>query len=675
MARGFKAFFGAGSLQKVEILRRPVGKCKCQSVRPLLEVSLFHLVINAEHGFESSNPLNEAFSQQSTKCNMTRRVPSPPSSSSLHGASRTSLSHADDKLGKYQEQRRQKILKLFLAVILLLLFASSGGGGSLTFLRRQSASAASNATSAAAVPPPPPAPVPTSLDKSTLHKIGLFLGLRTESPTSYPTAVPTTAKPTTATPTDTPTMTPTNSPIEVPTKVPTAAPTGIPTDAPTSSPLPLPTTAKPTIAKDDDDGSILRLTPNETIIDPLNNTIDSVTNPSSDENLSENGLPTFNYDPSSDSMCHPDANNTTDENTAAFCKDVTCMHHEKDVDDKLFVSLGEDASMDEDREGCKMLWFAAMHESDELCKAAARGQHAYNVDYSIALNSALTNAHDSLQPVLLLGRLGMENENSTEPKKFGMWAEQRGVKVIYVPRLSFQDNVNSHLLEHVINNEFGHLQGPFLRLDIPKFVKEHSLFDIPNVCKHHVLYTDVDVIFANRITQQDVTNLSKLMGQAIISYGREYSKFGHIFNTGVMVMNVERFEQELPKMLQQARDEKVYPKHDQKMINNYREANDALKEKFQLLPMHYNWKAYWGLEPSAFSQVKILHFHGPKLGRGLEVIAKCNLTAISLLPPAYKYHLLQGICCDRGRTAEWSIEAINLFKAPIDHLCDIADQS
>ena len=111
------------------------------------------------------------------------------------------------------------------------------------------------------------------------------------------------------------------------------------------------------------------------------------------------------------------------------------------------------------------------------------------------------------------------------------------------------------------------------------------------------------------------------------------------------------------------------------MIYNYREANDALKEKFQLLPMHYNWKAYWGLEPSAFSQVKILHFHGPKLGRGLEVIAKCNLTAISLLPKAYRPHLQQGICCDRGRTAEWSIEAIYTLKAPIDHLCDIADQS
>ena len=82
----------------------------------------------------------------------------------------------------------------------------------------------------------------------------------------------------------------------------------------------------------------------------------------------------------------------------------------------------------------------------------------------------------------------------------------------------------------------------------------------------------------------------------------------------------------------------------------------------------------WGLEPSNFSQVKILHFHGPKLGSGLEAMAKCNMAAISLIPQkaAYKPHLRQGICCDRGRTAEWSVEAIHHLKAPIDDLCDIA---
>jgi hypothetical protein len=383
-------------------------------------------------------------------------------------------------------------------------------------------------------------------------------------------------------------------------------------------------------------------------------------------------FPSFKHVPSSDSMCNPDANNRTNETITAYCENVNCMHHEKDVDDELLVSLREDAS-EEDNEGCKMLWFAAVHESDKLCDTAS-GHHAYSVDYSVALNSALKNAHDSLQPVLLVGRFGMENENSTEPKKFGKWVERKGVKVIHVPRLSFQDDVIRGNPSRFQKKMFAHLQGPFLRLDIPKFVKEHGLFDMPNVCKHHVLYTDVDVIFANRITQQDVQSLSKSMGQATVSYGREYTKDHQIFNTGVMVMNVERFEQDLPKMLQQARDEEVYPLHDQQILNNYRKANDALKEKFQLLPMHYNWKAYWGLEPSNFSQVKILHFHGPKLGSGLEAMAKCNMAAISLIPQkaAYKPHLRQGICCDRGRTAEWSVEAIHRLKAPIDDLCDIA---
>jgi hypothetical protein len=149
------------------------------------------------------------------------------------------------------------------------------------FLRRQSASAVDSAVlniTSAATAPFPSAPVPTSSKKSTFHKIGLFLRLRTESPTSYPTTMPTTATPTTSTPTDTPSMTPINSPTEVPTEVPTAAPTVIPTDALTPPPLPLPTTAKPTtIAKDNENGSLLSLTPNETIIDPLNNTINSIT--------------------------------------------------------------------------------------------------------------------------------------------------------------------------------------------------------------------------------------------------------------------------------------------------------------------------------------------------------------------------------------------------------------
>jgi len=33
--------------------------------------------------------------------------------------------------------------------------------------------------------------------------------------------------------------------------------------------------------------------------------------------------------------------------------------------------------------------------------------------------------------------------------------------------------------------------------------------------------------------------------------------------------------------------------------------------------------------------------------------------------------LNQGICCDKGRTAEWSVETIHHLKAPIVDICDI----
>jgi len=378
-------------------------------------------------------------------------------------------------------------------------------------------------------------------------------------------------------------------------------------------------------------------------------------------------LPSFKKLPSSDSKCRLDKNNKTSETIFAYCESTSCMQHNKDVDGELYISPKSYTSKS-GSEGCKMLWFAAMHESDGLCDTS-KGEHLYNVDYSVALNSALSNAHDSLQPILLLGRLANENENSTEHKKFGIWAEQKGVKVIYVPRLSFQEDVIRGLPEYFLRKLFSLLQGPFLRLDIPKFINDHNLFDMPNVCKNHVMYTDVDVIFANRFTQYDVQTLVKLTEHASATYGREYKKSAHlIFNTGVMVINVKRFAQDIPSILENARKKIGYPANDQAMLNNYRMAKDVPEHKFKMLPMHYNWKTYWELEPTDFSQLKIIHTHGPKIGSGLEGVAKCDLH------DNYRYTLnniiKQGICCDKGRTAEWTVNAFNRLKAPINDLCD-----
>lgn len=108
------------------------------------------------------------------------------------------------------------------------------------------------------------------------------------------------------------------------------------------------------------------------------------------------------------------------------------------------------------------------------------------------------------------------------------------------------------------------------------------------------------------------------------------------------------------------------------MLNFYRESCDEAKQKFRLLPMYYNWKAYWRLNPTEFSQVKILHFHGPKLGRGLEGMSMCiaNDNFISSLPKPYVGLVRQGTSCDQGRTAEWSIKTIKNLQVPIDDLCE-----
>ena len=72
-----------------------------------------------------------------------------------------------------------------------------------------------------------------------------------------------------------------------------------------------------------------------------------------------------------------------------------------------------------------------------------------------------------------------------------------------------------------------------------------------------------------------------------------------------------------------------------------------------------------------------MHFHCPKPRKGLEIIAKCNVTALPHLREdlrrAYAPHINQGICCDYGRTAEWSMKVVNTFSASLDDLCDNID--
>jgi len=222
----------------------------------------------------------------------------------------------------------------------------------------------------------------------------------------------------------------------------------------------------------------------------------------------------------------------------------------------------------------------------------------------------------------MLGRLESDLGN-VDSSKFGSWAKKKGATVITVPRLSFQDEVDVvyHDQDHL-----GHRQGPWLRLEIPRLVEENSLLDIaPKICKNHVLYTDSDVIFANKISKADIHSITSEMvsSGAVVSYGREASKKPQIANTGVMFMDLKKFGALVPKIQSSSGKGSSFPALDQGLINNYLTQN---QESRHLLPIHYNWKVYWKLEPSSFEEVKILHFHGPKVKTIHESIHICFAT-------------------------------------------------
>lgn len=363
----------------------------------------------------------------------------------------------------------------------------------------------------------------------------------------------------------------------------------------------------------------------------------------------------------------------------SFCTDSivnptvpVCMKHDVEVSPTRESNL--ESAIDE-FSLCKTLWFAGFHEGQSACTPGTEGGFGYAVDYSAALSSAIANAGEALQPVLMLGRFGLENENSGELSSIGKWAEANGAKVIVLPRLSFQSSIalSQYGLPDAIYHQ--HAMGPFMRLDIPLVVEQHKLFDDPGICQQHVLYTDSDVIFANPVTRSDIEFLKEELRSsegAIVAYGREYETHAEIVNTGVMMIDVPAFRKEWPAILNHAAALESFPLHDQEMLNSYFSGTEELNKKRLLLPIHWNWKSYWRLQPSTAYDIKILHFHGPKPGKTLEEIASCNIGSMGDLLrdyPDYRPHILQGICCDFGKTANWAVHLFHRFKAPMSDIC------
>lgn len=139
----------------------------------------------------------------------------------------------------------------------------------------------------------------------------------------------------------------------------------------------------------------------------------------------------------------------------------------------------------------------------------------------------------------------------------------------------------------------------------------------------------------------------------IASYGSEVPfRSAVASNTGVMIMHVDRFRAEWPKILKFAQQQEKFPGHDQYLLNDYF-AQAGFRSKVVGLPTFWTYKTYWPADIGLWHEIKILHAHGPKPDSGLWNMADCDMNIRSEIdmPEIYKNLIDKGTCCNQGVAA------------------------
>ena len=303
---------------------------------------------------------------------------------------------------------------------------------------------------------------------------------------------------------------------------------------------------------------------------------------------------------------------------------------------------------------CRWLWFAGMHE----------GAHAaaYRSQYAAALLTARENA-PVLQPVLMLGRGGLAAGDGLS--KFGRWARGRGALVFNVRRLAFQE----HLDRLGFAERFGddHAQGPYLRLHAPVLIREHDLMTA-GICSDVFLYTDCDTLFLN-VDAHAMTHEAARLSSHVWSFGPQKSRAETSpQNTGVWLVNHRALARVYPDLLRfaVARKFRFRETFDQGWIKEF---SRSRRGTAVFLGPAWNYKVYWGGDAR---DVKIVHFHGPKPGRGawLACLASQNAACmrdLSRVDHKYNQYVSAGFRADGGHLANVSL---GLYKAKLDSIAE-----
>ena len=141
-----------------------------------------------------------------------------------------------------------------------------------------------------------------------------------------------------------------------------------------------------------------------------------------------------------------------------------------------------------------------------------------------------------------------------------------------------------------LSNQLGTV-GTYLRAEVPLLEEEDPF----------VLYTDADVMFFNpRNGPQNIPQPKYFAAAPEFDYNN-----WSYFNAGSMIINVKSMKESydmfydfvtvnFKKLIDHAHDQGAY--------------NHLFKNKWDRLPLEYNWKPGWGYNEKAV----VLHFHGPK---------------------------------------------------------------
>lgn len=162
-----------------------------------------------------------------------------------------------------------------------------------------------------------------------------------------------------------------------------------------------------------------------------------------------------------------------------------------------------------------------------------------------------------------------------------------------------------------------------MRLDIPFVETQEDL----------VLYTDIDVYFNKNISLSDLPEPKYLAAAPEFTKSPKEMTY---FNAGVLLLNVKNTRKQCEKIFLDLQNGKPNKSglFDQGFLNQY-----CFKE-MNLLPIEYNWKPYWGINPKA----KIIHYHGMKPGGCFSNSGFCmdekTLMYIANLYPESTYGLL-----------------------------------